>query len=83
MKEISYFKVVFLFFQPNSALDQFKVENVQDEIAEIEYLWDMMTKSIAHFEDYLNHKSVITEELASHFYSNSFLKVKDLIFKGV
>ena len=58
------------------------MEGVQDEISEVEYLWSILTKSVAHFEDYLNHKNVITEELASHFYSNSFLKVFSIYVKS-
>ncbi|XP_066931842.1 uncharacterized protein [Clytia hemisphaerica] len=57
------------------ALEDFKIEGLQDEIAGIQYLWDMMTKSIAHFEDYLNNDKIITEQLATQFYSNSFQRI--------
>lgn len=58
-----------------SALDQFKLENLQDDVADIEYLWSLVTKSVVHFEDFLNTQQVITEELASQFYAISFQKV--------
>ena len=59
-----------------SALDKFRLEGVQDDIANIQYLWSMITKSVSQFEDYLNNGQVISEQLASQFYAQAFLEVR-------
>jgi len=69
-----------ILYTVHSALDKFRLEGIQDDIADIQYLWSMITKSVSNFEDYLNHGQVITEPLAAQFYAHSFREVKKITF---